>query len=593
MADQPFTNLDFENVKTNLKNFLKGQDQFKDYDFEGSNINVLLDVLAYNTFQNNFYTNMAISEMFLDSAQIKDSVVSHAKELNYLPRSRRSSRALMRVEFFPNDNPATITIPERTRFTARCGASTYSFWNDRSYIIRPDENNNYIINDLEVFEGRYLEEFYPIEGTSEQRIVLSNDNIDTRSIRVFVRENQSSTSEVEYTFRQNLFDVASTDNVFYLQPYSGNRYEIIFGQNSFGRQPVNGNVIRVQYRMTAGEEANGIDTISLENPIDGYSSNESVLGRSSGGAERESIESIRYFAPKSIQIQERAVTENDYAILLRNAFPEIRSLSVYGGERLNPPRYGKVVIAAFVNDDETISQPDRERYIEFLNERSPMTIEPLIIPAKFMYVDVLSKVFYNVNRTSKTSGLIETIARNSIATFSTNNLEEFKKNLRFSKLSSHIDSSDPSIVSNDTTLRAIIEIKPERGEENFYTLEFDNELRPDVTYTELQINSYEPCIVSTSFVFNNRNVFIQDNGNGVLNILQNVSGDISFVKRNVGTVNYETGAVTINNIVIQDYETDAIKFYARLKSKDIIAPKDRILITRLEDIEVDVVGIRQ
>ena len=592
MAEQPFTNLDFQNVKTKLKEYLKAQDQFKDYDFEGSNINVLLDILSYNTFQNNYYTNMAISEMFLDSAQVRDSVISHAKELNYLPRSRRSPRATVALEFFPTNSPASIVIPEKTHFTAKCGTTTYNFWTDEAYSVTP-LNGAYAISDVELYQGKYIEEFYSVNGTSDQRFVINNDTVDTESIRVFISESSESQEEIEYNYRANLYDVEIEDNVFYLQPYRDNLYEIVFGQNNFGKQPVNGNIIRVEYRITVGEEANGINTIQLKEPIQNISSTIALQQSSIGGAERESINSIRFFAPKSIQIQERAVTENDYVVLMRNQFPEIRSIAVYGGEELSPPQYGKVVLALYISDEENISQANRDNYLNYLKDRTATTVEPIFVPAKFMYLDVSSNVYYDINATNKNPSSIESLVRNTILSYSTDNLEEFRKNFRYSNLVANIDNEDPSIVSNDTNIRGVISISPSRGQRESFVLQYGNEFDVDKTFVASNLNDYRASVTSDSFTYNGKTVFLQDNGSGRLDLLEAVNNNISVIQINVGSVDYKTGDVNIKAIAIEDYQGDYINIYAQIKNQTIIAPKDRILRIRDEDISVSAIGRRR
>jgi len=591
MATQPFTNLDFNAVKNNLKSYLKSQDQFKDYDFEGSNINVLLDILAYNTFQNNFYTNMALSEMFLDSAQLRDSVASHAKELNYTPRSRRSAVAAIDIEFFPTDSPSTITIPARTTFNARCGTKIFTFSNPDPRVIKPI-NGRYVASAVDVYEGKYVEEFFEVVG-QDQRFIISNDDIDTTSLRVFVSENTESVSETEYRLKTNIYDVDSNDNVYYIQPYTDSTYEVIFGQNVFGKKPENGNVIRVLYRRTVGEEANGINSITLADAINAYSTNITLLASSQGGDERENIESIRYFAPKSIQIQERAVTEKDYAILLQNQFPEIRSVSVFGGERLSPPQYGRVVLSVYANNTENITEANRTKYINYVADKSPVTIEPIVIPARFMYIDISSDVYYNTNITNASSSAIQEIVSRSIRFFATNNLGEFDRNFRFSRFTSAIDESDSSILSNDTSVRSIITISPQKNQSRFYVLQFSNELQVDKTFSADQISDYVPSVTSTPFIYSGRTSYLQDNGQGRLDVVRIEDGSVSFVQRNVGTVNYKTGDVVIRSITIQDYIGSGINIYAKLKSKNIIAPQDRILRIRDEDININVIGRTQ
>lgn len=592
MVDQTFTNLDFENVKTSLKNYLKAQDRFKDYDFEGSNMNVLLDVLAYNTFQNNFYTNMAISEMFLDSAQIKDSVVSHAKELNYLPRSRRSANANLRVQFFPQNviTTNTITIPRKTKFTARCGTETFTFYNDEAFTTR-GANGQYVIEDVIVYEGRYIDEFYTVTGSESQRFLINNPNVDTESIKVYVKQNSGSFLETEYSYKSNIFDIGRLDEIFYLQPVTGNRYEVVFGGNTFGKQPTSGNVIRIEYRVTRGEEANGILTIDLENQINGISSTETVTSKSQGGAERESIESIKFYAPKSIQIQERAVTESDYEVLLKNQFPEIQAVSAYGGETLNPPQYGRVVISVDVQDSDGVSESAKTKYTNYLNDRSPLSIEPRIVSAEFIYTNIDATVYYDTQKTSVSAAEIETTSRNALLNYSRTNLDDFNKDVRFSRLSSVIDNSNAAILSNNITVKAMIEFNPTLGVNTSFAFTFGNGLYldPPLDLGD-DISRHEPAIKSTDFVYLGKSAFFQDDGRGSIKIISSQEGGFVYLKNDAGVINYDTGEVTINPVVIEAYQGSAIKLIGKTKCGNIFGLKNRIITIRDEDININVIG---
>ena len=593
MADNvPFTNLDFQDTKNKLKAYLQAQEQFKDYNFEGSNMSILLDILAYNTFQNNFYTNMAISEMFLDTAQFRDSVVSHAKELNYLPRSRRSSSVTTNFELFPTDNPISIAIPAKTEWIARCGTQTFTFSNRESQVVTPS-NGRYLLSGLTLYEGKWIQELFEVTGDPDERFVISNDKIDTLSLRVYVRDNAESTDETEYTFRDDLYDVGGTDNVFYLQPFRDNRYEIYFGRDNFGNEPIAGNVIRIEYQNVVGAISNGISAMNIKNKINDYESSTAVVERTSGGAERESINAIRFYAPKSIQIQNRAITEEDYKILLRNNFPEIRSVSVYGGEKLFPPQFGRVIIAIDTEQVQGVSERQKDLYTEFLADKSALAIEPVIVNAKFMYLEIDTTVYYNRNFTNLTVADIEQTVRNSITQFSTNNLEQFGKNFRISRLSRAIDDADTNIISNDTSVRSIIRITPRRNVSSYFVLQFGNELDPDVTYQESQITNYDPCIVTSTFTYGNQTVYIQDNGTGQLDIVRNVGGAISIVEKDVGTVDYTTGDVILTYVTIQDYTSGYINVFARNKPRNINAPVDRIISIDPGRVSVRVIGVRE
>lgn len=587
------TNLDFDQVKADLKTYLKGQNQFKDYDFEGSNMSVLLDILAYNTYQNNFYTNMAISEMFLDSAQLRDSVISHAKSLNYLPRSYTSSIAKIAVRLAVSaPYPTTLTIPAKTKFIARCGNKTFTFYNTTAVSI-PNVNNSFVYNNLEVYEGSYVTEAYTVVDANTQRFVISNKNVDTSSIRVFVRETSSDITQVLYMPKSNIFGVGATDNVFYIQPYFDDKYEITFGRNTFGNNPTPGNVILIEYRTTVGSEANGITSMAPSGPISGYTATVTLNTTSTGGSDVETTESIKYFAPKSIQIQDRAITKSDYEIILKNKFPEIQTALAYGGEERNPPQYGRVIIAVDTNNAYGLSSNDKTRYYNYLKDRSALGIEPIIESAEFMYIYVASNVYYNINATDISPVAIKDIITNAISTYSTNNLSDFKKPFRYSNFTAAIDNSDSSILSNDTSIQAILAVNPTLNINNTYSLEFKNKLIVDhpLTTGEL-VSTHKPAIKSSTFTYLGKDsAFIQDDGAGKLQILQTTTSGFIYLNSDIGSVDYTTGSVILKSLNISAYEGADLRIYARTLLSDIAPPNNRIITIRPEDVLITVYGV--
>lgn len=598
MANAPITQLDFDQIKSNLKEYLKGQDRFKDYNFEGSNMAVLLDVLAYNSFQNNFFTNMAINEMFIDTAQLRGSVVSHAKALNYVPRSRVSASAKINVTLAVagagGTLPTFVVIPAKTKFNARCGNKTFSFFTDSAYTITP-VNNVYTYYGVTIYEGTYVQETFNVLSSND-KFVISNANVDTSSIRVFIRDSSDDQTETEFVQKNNVFGTTGTDAVFYVQAYDENKYQIIFGLDSFGIQPKSGNIIRVEYRVTNGEEANGITSFTPATSISGYPATSTLSSAAEGGAEKESIESIRYFAPKSLQIQDRAITESDYEILLKAKFPEIQAISVYGGEELNPPRYGRVVVSVDVAGADGVSENNKTKYATYLNQRSPIGIEPIITSPLFMYATVNTRVYYDTRKTSASSGDVAKIVSNAINKFNVENLNDFKATLRVSRLQAAIDDSDVNILSNDIDVSPFIPLNPILNEKNVYDVSFNNALVLD-QHIEVgeSISNHKPAIKTSSFIYKGSSAFIMDNGSGRLDIvkLNTIAGvsSYSYVVRNVGTVNYETGRVIIRNLNVSSYSGSEIKLIARTRIPTITSPKNRILSIRDADVKIDVVGV--
>ena len=596
MTQTPIAQLDFDTVKGNLKTYLKGQAQFKDYDFSGSNMSVLLDVLAYNTYYNNFYTNMTYAEMFLDSAQLRESVVSHAKELNYLPASSRSSQAIVQVELIDMvETPTFVTIPKYTRVSGKpvTGNKVYTFLTDESYTIIP-KDGRYCINGVRVFEGKKVEEAFRVTGIPSQKFRITNSNVDTASIVMSVRESaEIGAKSEEYVMRTSILGVKSKDKVFYIQPSGEDTYEIHFGQNAFGVMPPTNSIVDISYRINNEDKPNGIDRF-IAQKIGGYNAQVTTIMPSEGGSAPESIESIRFFAPKSIQIQDRAVTESDYEILLRNEFPEIQAVSVYGGEELNPPQYGRVVVSVDVYNAEGVSENNKSKFRSYLSQRCPITIQPIVVSPEFIHVKVDTKVSYNTKTTEKSEADITQIVENAIVQFSNDNLADFRKTFRFSRLVSAIDNSDENILSNVTDVRAVIEINPITKEVSNYDIKFRNQLIADHSLdSDESAVTHIPAVKSTSFTYKGTRGYFQDDGKGVLNIIRIQDGKFVYIERDVGTVDYIDGRVIIRNIVIDSYTGSALAITAKLESDDIFTPKEKIISIRESDINITVLGVRE
>jgi hypothetical protein len=578
----PVTNLDFFATKEALKTFLKNQDRFKDYDYEGSNMNVLLDVLSYNTFYNNYYYNMAISEMFLDSASQRNSVVSHAKELNYMPRSRRSSALKCDISFsVPNSYQSNfLSIPAGTTFSGRCGNKTYVFLNDIAYVASRSASNSTLFNvtDVDLYEGRKINEILTIANTT-----ISNKWVDTSSITLTVNGNA-------FTYKSEIFGVASTARVFYLQPENDGKYSVQFGQNRFGFQPTITDVIAVSYRICSGPESNGVNSLTLSSSFGGASSNTiTVTSQSSGGFYAESLESIRTFAPKALQVQERAVTKRDYEILLRSRFPNIEAISVYGGDEVDPPQYGKVIISVDVTGGEGAADYEIANFKNYLKDKTPLTIEPVFVAAKFLFVDTSVNVVYDSNLTTKSSSQIKTEVQSAILTYQDTYLNDFNKTLRQSRLATFLDSVDNSIVSSDIVAKPVIQYIPVLNIASSPSFSFEDALvRPYAFDSATGFTAFTPAVSTTKFTVEGTLVAMQDDGLGNFMLVTTDAEVTRVFKSKVGTVNYTTGAIKLSNLTVDSFEGAAIKFTASTINKDVKTPKDRIISIRGEDITVTV-----
>jgi hypothetical protein len=588
----PITELDFDSIKSQFKTYLQTQTQFKDYNFEGSNMSALLDVLAFNTFQNNYYTNMTMNEMFLDSAVLKNSIVSHAKELNYIPRSRKSAKAVVQVTITDeNETESTITIPTYTTFSANYQGDLFTFVTNQTYVARRTAPDTFVADNVEIFEGSMLASFqregFIVDADGVLRVQLTNDEVDTDSIVVFVDAEETENRNI-FTRANTIYGVKPDDKVFYLEPYLDNRYAVYFGKNEFGLQPEEFEDVRVRYRICSGEIANGASSFSASF-IEGATINVTTISAAAGGQERESMESIRYFAPKSLAVQERAVTSKDYEILLQQAFPEITAVSAYGGEELDPPQFGRVAVSVYLDSETTsISSTLANTYINYLAEKSPLGIEPIFVQTKFVYADVVADIVYSNKSTEKSKDELEPLVRTAINDYSENTLEDFNTKLRGSKLTAKVDAVDTAIQSTALTIMPIIDWSPVVNTKVTPSFKFETALVKPYPFREANgFSEYKPAVKSTPFDVDGTCVYIQDDGLGNLMFIIDDITNPSIFKPNVGTVDYTKGVVTLNTVEVEAYDGKAIKIMVRAKKSDISAPQGRVFIIRDEDVQVN------
>ena len=585
--------LDFDSLKDGFKQYLKSQDTFKDYDFEGSNINVLLDVLSYNTYMNAFYLNMVASEMFIDSAQLRESIVSRAKELNYTPRSFRSSRAVVDISVQTDGSVATIVMPKGTTFSTRIGSNNFTFSTNEN-IVLSGLGNEKTSNGVTIYEGFYVNDTFTYRFTDvTQRFILSNPTIDTDSLSVTVIENNGS-DVLTFTRATSLFDKQANSQIFFLQASENDKYEVVFGDGVIGRKPKDNAVIVCDYRITKGELPNGAFKFKSDGSIGGFSNvNIATTTSAYGGAIAESVESIRYNAPRFFATQERAVTSEDYKNLLILNFPEINALSVYGGEEEDPPQFGKVFLAVDLKNIDGIPEYKKQQFYRFIKSRSSLSIDPVFVNPDFMYVEVNTTIRYNINVTALNNESIKQIVLDTIKSYNTTYLDDFDTTLRYSNFIKAIDGADRSILSNDTILRPIRLLSPELNVSRNYDINFNQELENN--FSELgstHPSDYISCIESTKFVVGNNIVSFEDDGNGNLNLI--TTNDTTHnVVRNIGTVDYKTGKLQISRLNIVQYTGSGIKIYARTKRKDVSSMLRTILTIKDEDIKINVIQERE
>lgn len=589
--------LDFFSLRSNLKNYLRNQPQFKDYDFEGSNISVLLDILSYNTFKNSFYINMLFSEGFLDSAQLRGSVVSHAKELNYMPRSAKSAKARVRVDFTALGDSQPYTIQKGQSFSTIVKNTNYTFTVPETITV--SSANNSFSFETDIYEGIYVKDSYIYQETGNEipRFRITNKNIDTDSLTVAVYTDGSSNAEV-YTKVNTLLDLNSNSKVYFIQASETEYYEVLFGDNVLGKKPSNYSTIVLDYRLSNGPKAEGAIVFTPNfNPTGSQSELTSTvdvttLAVAKGGLDVESIESIRYYAPRAFQVQERAVTANDYEISLKTQFPEINAIHAYGGEELNPPVYGKVYIAVDISDVDGFPNSKKREYTNFISKRTPFSIEPVFVEPNFLYLSVESLVKYNINVTTTSVETLKTLIKNVVLAFRDDNLDDFNVTYRNSKLICEIDEADTSIVSSVTTVNTYKKFVPDLNVQKSYTIEFNLALVDDIPEKEdVHKSSDTHALYSSPFTFNSQQCILEDNGSGIVRIMS-TDGQLNKKILDVGTVDYDSGQVVLNDFLISGYNGDAIKVYGVPRNKDVSVSKDTILTIEPSEINISVEQVR-
>jgi hypothetical protein len=585
--------LDFNGLKESLKSHMRSQDRFKDYDFEGSNISTLLDVLSYNSYLNVFYLNMVASEMFLDSAQTKDSIVSHAKELNYLPRSFRSSTAVVDIAITPSTSVNSVVIPKGTGFTSRIGSNTFNFVTSEAIALTSSTNGVFYANNTTIYEGAYVtDSFVKSDTTSEQRFILSNPNIDTTSIQVSILENSGAD---QYTYVQafSLFGHSSNTNIFFVQPAENELYEIVFGDDIIGRRPKSGAIIDVDYRISTGELSNGADNFVNNSNIDSHSNvRVTMVSSAVNGSISESVESIKFNATRNFQAQERAVTEEDYRTLLLREFPEIQAISVYGGEKVDPPQYGKVFIAIDISNADGIPQLNKDLYNSYLKNKVPLSVTTEFVEPNIVYMRVVSTVKYNVNVTTLAENDIKNKVIASIVDYNVKELNDFNSEFNYSTFLARIDGSDTSIVSNFTQINPFIRTIPIVNRNNSYVLNFNNAILKTSPGESTHAIDTDKGVFSSTFTYGGVTCMIEDDGNGSLRIVKISATDHIEVKK-IGSVDYATGRLDIVNFDPSSFIGAGVDIFIKPVSFDFTTSKNDILVINPRDVFVNMTPVRK
>ena len=577
--------LDFDNIKTNLKSFLQGQSEFQDYDFEGSGFAVLLDVLSYNTHYLGFNANMLANEMYLDSADIRKNIVSIAKMIGYTPTSCRAANSELTVRV--NDVPSTttsLTMDKGTVFTSSIDGTSYQFVTNQSYTIQPD-SGVFQFAGVKAFEGTLVTFKYTKDDSDpDQRFILTNNNIDTSTLKVSVQNSTSDSTTEVYSLATGFGDLTGTSKVYFLQEAEDGKFEVYFGDGLLGKKLSDGNIVILEYIVTNKTEANGASSFALSGDIDGFS-NVSITTTSiaANGTEAQTKESIRFNAPLQYTAQDRAVTSKDYETIVKSVYANAQSVSAWGGEDDETPQYGVVKIAIKPISGSTLTQSTKETIKNQLKKFNVVSVRPEIVDPETTSILLTSNIKYNEQTTAKTADTIKSNVITTLTNYNTNTLNQFDGVFRYSKIIGLIDNTDTSIVSNITTLKIRKEFTPTINVSTRYDIYFRNALyNPHsghnmtgggiLTSTGFKIDG------DTSTIF-----FLDDDGQGNVRRYSLSGSTRVYANSTQGTIDYATGQVTINSLNVSVVEnirgasSSVIELTVVPSSNDVVPVRDQIL----------------
>lgn len=589
MSKLEITELDFSKIKQNLKDYLRTQSQFEDYDFDGAGLSVLLDILAYNTTYNAYYAHMVANEMFLDTALQRKNVVSIAKTLGYTPTSRKSATATISIKLIPNDSPASIEIPENTKFTTTIDGKTYIFTTYETYTVTPSDGE-YIIEDVTIVEGRRLTHRFVVDGEEYRTngiFTLPNPGVDNTLIKVSVQKSESDSTREVYKLSTGINALDSESKVFFIQEGEGLKTEIYFGDGVLGKSLETGNVVIVEYNVSNGSNTNKASSFEAVQSIAGYTNNiVTCTSPASGGSMEETIESIKFLAPLNFQSQARAITKTDYEVLIKKDYPAIDAVRVWGGEENEPPQYGRVFVSLKPSTGLILSNSIKNTIMNTLiKSRNMVSVEVLFVDPDYIYLIISSTIRYRSALTNDDGGTIKQTVKDAIVDFSDSNLNTFESFFRYSKLISGIDSSHTSIQNNLTEIKLKYRLYPTLNASEKYDISFSNRIN------SAKDTSGKYTLSSTGFVVDGFTCYLQDDGLGGIQLYRIVDTNKVIVKSNAGTIDYETGSVVINSVLISSIEFDKeyIDIMVRPQYGDISSYRNQIIILEEDDINITLI----
>ena len=595
------TELDFDNIKDNLKTFLKGQNQFKDYDFEGSGMNILLDTLAYNTHYLGFNANMVANEMFLDSSSLRSSAVSHAKTLGYEVTSARAPTATLNVSL--STTAATKTMSAGTAFTSTVDGTSYQFVTT-SDITSTNTGSNIPFDSVTVYEGTYVITKYLVDSSDvDQRFILTDPRSDTTTLTVKVQNSATDTTTTTYTKATDITQLSASSTVYYLQEVETGRYEVYFGDGIVSQSVSDGNIIQLQYVVTNKTESNGASSFSAPTAIDGVTNiTVTTVSSASGGAEPESIQSIKLNAPLDYASQGRAVTTKDYEVYVKRLFPTTQSVSVWGGEDgsydsstgvSSTPEYGKVFISIKSTTGVDLTSAQKTNLEKELAPYKVASITPVVVDAETTSIILGITIMYDSSATTYTAAQIASLVATTVSNYNASDLQTFNTPFRHSKLLGLIDGTDTSILNSVATVTMAKLFTPTLSSSTDYRLNFNNKFYNPVSGYNASAGG---IIASTGFYLNSvttTTYFFDDDGAGNLRTYYLVSGVRTYLDIAAGTVDYANGLITIGSITITGVaEVDGvtssqIRITVLPNSNDITPVRNQILEIDLTNTTYD------
>lgn len=575
--------LDFDKIKSNFIDFIKKKPAFTDANFEGSGLSILADVLAYNTYYNAVTANLLVPEMFLQTAVKRNTACLHAKRMGYVPRSARAPLAVVDVEVFPTDAPATLTLGKNATFNTNINGQTLSFVTTGASTTTPDQNGRYVFKGVEIYEGTLNTFRYEVTDTTTNRFVIPTFNVDTTLLNVRVQQSSSNTVTTIYQRYETIVDVTSATPAYFLKVNEAGLYEVYFGDGVIGQPIQAGNIVTLEYVDTNATVGNGCFAFTFHDSIGGYS-NITVTTQLAaiGGMDFEDIESIKFNAQKRVLSQDRAVTASDYESVVPELFP-CDSISVWGGEKNDPPVYGKVFISIKPLRSTDILTTANKTYIanQLINNKNVVTVIPEIVDPDYTFLIVDSTIYFDPTSSQYAAEGIKSLATDDIFTYLSGTVNKFNKNLRYSQFVRSIDDIDPSIVGNVTNIRMKKSVQPNTGFLQRYRVTFNNPIE--------ESSNLAQKIFSTGFSIYGSDVTCYiDDWQGVARIYSLDGGVKKILNPNVGTVDYVKGQININSQTITS--SDPIVFTVNPASPDVFSVRNTILVIAKEDITVNVIA---